>query len=52
MLDAGLPATIMRGVILIARCAGLVGHLLEEIERPVGNALWRGAEGAVAYQPD
>ena len=52
MLDAGLPATMMRGVILIARCAGLVGHLLEEIERPVGNALWRGAEGAVAYQPD
>lgn len=52
MLEAGIPAAIMRGVILIARCAGLVGHLLEEIERPVGNALWRGAEGAVEYQSD
>ena len=52
MLDAGLPAAIMRGVVLIARCAGLVGHLLEEIEKPVGNALWRGAEGAVDYHSD
>lgn len=52
MFEAGLPSAIMRGVILIARCAGLVGHLLEEIERPVGDALWRGAEGAVAYQAD
>lgn len=52
MLEAGLPAAIMRGVILIARCAGLVGHMLEEIQRPVGNALWRGAEGAVSYLPD
>jgi len=52
MFEAGLPAVIMRGVVLIARCAGLVGHLLEEIETPVGNALWRGAEGAVTYQSD
>ena len=52
MFEAGLPAALMRGVVLIARCAGLVGHLLEETERPVGDALWRGAEGAVDYQSD
>jgi len=52
MLEAGLPAALMRGVVLIARCAGLVGHLLEETERPAGDALWRGAEGAVDYQSD
>jgi citrate synthase len=52
MFEVGLPVKVMRGVILISRCAGLVGHLLEEMERPVGDALWRGAEGAVTYQYD
>jgi citrate synthase len=52
MFEVGLPVKVMRGVILIARCAGLVGHLLEEMERPVGDALWRGAEGAVTYHHD
>ena len=51
MLEAGIPAEMMRGVVLVARCAGLVGHLLEEARAPVGDALWRGAEAAVAYQP-
>ena len=52
MFEIGLPVSAMRGVVLISRCAGLVGHLLEEIENPAGNALWRGAEAAVSYKPD
>lgn len=52
MFEIGLPVSAMRGVVLISRCAGLVGHLLEEIESPAGNALWRGAEAAVSYKPD
>lgn len=52
MFEIGIPVSAMRGVILISRCAGLVGHLLEEMNTPVGNDLWRGAEGSVTYQPN
>jgi len=49
--DAGLPISILRGIALISRCAGLVGHLREEAESPTLRALWNGAEAAVAYVP-
>lgn len=52
LLEAGVPSAMMRGVVLVARCAGLVGHVLEESQAPVGDALWRGAEGAVDYVED
>ncbi|MEL0203291.1 MAG: citryl-CoA lyase [Halieaceae bacterium] len=52
MFEIGIPVSAMRGVILISRCAGLVGHLLEEMNTPVGNDLWRSAEGSVTYQPN
>jgi citrate synthase len=42
---------MMRGVVLTARCAGLVGHLLEEMQQPVADALWRGAQAEVDYSP-
>jgi hypothetical protein len=37
----------MRGIVLTARCAGLVGHLQEEMNNPAGHALWVGAQGGV-----
>ena len=49
MLEAGIPTQMMRGVILVARTAGLVGHALEEVENPIGDDLWHGAEAAVDY---
>lgn len=52
MAEAEVPPTMMRGVVLVARCAGLVGHVLEETANPVGDALWRGAEEAVTYVDD
>ena len=52
MFEIGIPVSAMRGVNLISRCAGLVGHLLEEMNTPVGNDLWRSAEGSVTYQPN
>lgn len=52
MLEANVPSAMMRGVVLVARCAGLVGHILEEGETPIGDALWRGAERAVDYEED
>jgi citrate synthase len=52
MLEAGIPSEMMRGVVLVARCAGLVGHILEETNHPIGDALWRAAEAAAPYQWD
>lgn len=47
--DAGLPLAILRGISLISRCAGLVGHIREEQEAPAMRALWDGAEAGVPY---
>ena len=44
------PPAIARGFNLIARCAGLVGHLLEEQEEPAGYHLWKVADEAVPYE--
>ena len=49
LLDCDIPAEIMRGFALIARCAGLVGHVHEEQQRPALTAIWEAAERAVPY---
>jgi citrate synthase len=49
LLDAGVPASILRGFAVLARCAGLVGHVLEEQQDPTLRALWDAAEHAVPY---
>jgi citrate synthase len=49
--DCGVPAGIARGFGLIARCAGLVGHLSEEQQQPTLSAVWEAAEQAVPYSP-
>jgi citrate synthase len=49
--EAGIPVSMMRGVVLVARCAGLVGHLQEEIERPAAETMWHAIEQAVDYDP-
>jgi citrate synthase len=40
LADAGLPPASVRGFVLIGRVAGLVAHLAEEAERPIGPRLW------------
>lgn len=49
LADCGVPVEILRGVALISRCAGLVGHIREEQRQPAMHALWQGAEAAVPY---
>lgn len=49
LADAGIPAAVMRGVSLIARAAGLVGHIAEEQRDPAMGAMWAAAEHAVPY---
>ena len=47
--EAGVPAKMMRGVVLTARCAGLVGHLFEEMNNPAAHEMWVAAQSAVDY---
>jgi citrate synthase len=35
----GFPAEALKGVPILARCAGLIGHLTEELSKPIGFAL-------------
>jgi citrate synthase len=49
--EAGIPARMMRGIVLTARCAGLVGHLLEEMDHPIADDMWLAARAA-AESPD
>lgn len=49
LADCGVPPHIMRGFALIARCAGLVGHIREEQQKPAMRSIWAAAERAVPY---
>jgi citrate synthase len=49
MLDVGFPLAALKGVSLLARTAGLIGHLQEESERPIGFILSASAAEAIAY---
>jgi citrate synthase len=47
--DAGVPPAILRGFALIARAAGLVGHIHEEQQKPAMRAIWEASDAAVPY---
>ena len=49
MLDVGFPLAALKGVSLLARTAGLIGHLQEESERPIGFILSGRAAEAIDY---
>lgn len=47
--DCGVPPAIMRGFALVSRCAGLVGHIHEEQQKPAMRAIWEAADTAIPY---
>jgi citrate synthase len=47
--DLGFPPAIVRGFALLARTAGLVAHLAEEMEHPIGRHLWLDVEDRAAH---
>jgi len=49
-LDLGYPASTVKAVPILARTAGLLAHLAEEREAPLGLALAQAAEAAVEYE--
>src|SRR5690242_16730763 len=52
MLDLGYPASAVKAVPILARTAGLLGHLAEERDHPIGFLLAAAAEDAVEYRDD
>jgi citrate synthase len=51
MLDLGYLPDVVKAVPILARTAGLLAHLAEEQERPLGFYLAGKAEEAVEYEP-
>jgi citrate synthase len=47
--DCGVPCEILRGFAIIARAAGLVGHVHEEQHKPAMRAIWETADRAIPY---
>jgi citrate synthase len=51
LLDLGFPVAAAKAVPILARTAGLLAHLAEEQEHPIGFLLAAAAEDAVHYEP-
>jgi citrate synthase len=51
LADLGFPAALLRGFALLARTAGLLGHLAEEMEHPLGMPLYREVDERAKYDP-
>ena len=49
MLDVGFPVGALKGISLLARTASLIGHLQEELDRPIGFILSGAAAAAIDY---
>jgi len=47
--DVGAPVVLTRGVPILARVAGLIAHLAEEAEAPIGFFMASEAEAAIRY---
>lgn len=52
MADVGIPAVVMRGLVIVSRAAGLVGHLFEEMQEPAATRIWNLAEEGIPYGGD
>jgi citrate synthase len=51
LADLGFAPAIVRGFALLARTAGLVAHLAEEMAQPMGMPLFREIDERVTYEP-
>lgn len=53
LLEIGIPREVVRGIAVVSRCAGLVGHVLEEHQTASSRHLVRLARETIPYeQPD
>lgn len=51
LADAGLPIALLRGFALLARTAGIIGHLAEELETPIGPDVYAMVDRNAVYTP-
>jgi citrate synthase len=51
LADLGFPGPLLRGFALLARTAGLLGHLAEEMQSPIGMRLYREVDERARYVP-
>jgi citrate synthase len=51
MLDLDFPSPAVKAVPILARTAGLLAHLVEEQEQPIGFLMAARAEEAIEYEP-
>jgi citrate synthase len=51
MLDLGFSVSAVKSVPILARTAGLLAHLAEERDQPLGFGLAAAAEAATTYEP-
>lgn len=51
LADLGFPVEMLRGFALLARTAGLLGHLAEEMRRPMAPAVYHDVDRAARYEP-
>jgi len=51
LADLGFEPDMLRGFALLARTAGLLGHLAEEMRRPAGPGIYRQADESIRYVP-
>ena len=51
LADLGFPPDLLRGFALLARTAGLLGHLAEEMRNPAGQAIYREVDENLRYVP-
>ena len=49
LLGAGFPVEALKGVPILARTAGLIAHLFEEMKQPIGFALSYKATREMVY---
>jgi citrate synthase len=50
MAEVDIPPAIMRGLVIVSRAAGLVGHLQEEMREPASPHIWDLVERGVPYE--
>jgi citrate synthase len=51
LADLGLPPQVLRGVALLARTAGLLGHIAEEIRDPIAPDIYYAVDRNAVYRP-
>jgi citrate synthase len=51
LADLGLPVQLLRGFALLARAAGLLGHLAEELRQPIANDIYLAVDRNARYEP-